>query len=140
MDRHIHGIRQLLDTEPCAQMPLQIIQDRPLAVKSQEGLQIPVAPCSLFKKIIDQACKYRLQIKKAADRFLPYGFQQDTGMGLKEYMSRQLAQRARQMLGHTDMPVWEVAEALGFTDPYYFSRFFKKYEKLSPREYRKLQF
>ena len=34
MDRHIHGIRQLLDTEPCAQMPLQIIQDRPLAVKS----------------------------------------------------------------------------------------------------------
>ena len=55
-------------------------------------------------------------------------------------MSRQLAQRARQMLGHTDMPVWEVAETLGFTDPYYFSRFFKKYEKLSPREYRKLRF
>lgn len=39
-----------------------------------------------------------------------------------------------------DMPVWEVAETLGFTDPYYFSRFFKKYEKLSPREYRKLRF
>jgi len=38
------------------------------------------------------------------------------------------------------MPGWEVAEALGFTDPYYFSRFFKKYEKLSPREYRKLRF
>mgnify|MGYP000600479360 FL=1 len=61
-------------------------------------------------------------------------------MGLKEYMSRQLAQRARQMLGHTDMPVWEVAEALGFTDPYYFRVFLKKYEKLSPREYRKLRF
>ena len=75
MDRHIHGIRQLLDTEPCAQMPLQIIQDRPLAVKSPEGLQIPVAPCSLFKKVIDQALKYRLQIKEASDGFLLDGSQ-----------------------------------------------------------------
>lgn len=87
-----------------------------------------------------------LRIRDLADAMdmpvhqLSRSFQQDTKMGLKEYMSRQLAQRARQMLGHTDMPVWEVAEALGFTDPYYFSRFFKKYEKLSPREYRKLRF
>ncbi|MFR8778739.1 MAG: helix-turn-helix domain-containing protein [Enterocloster sp.] len=87
-----------------------------------------------------------LRIQELADAMdmpvhqLSRSFQQDTKMGLKEYMSRQLAQRARQMLGHTDMPVWEVAETLGFTDPYYFSRFFKKYEKLSPREYRKLRF
>ena len=65
-----------------------------------------------------------LRIQELADAIdmpvhqLSRSFQQDTKMGLKEYMSRQLAQRARQMLGHTDMPVWEVAEALGFTDPY----------------------
>lgn len=54
-------------------------------------------------------------------------------MGLKEYMSRQLAQRARQMLGTIpDMPVWEVAETLGFTDPYYFSRFFKNMKNYPP--------
>lgn len=54
MDRHIHGIRQLLNTEPCAQMPLQIIQDRPLAVKAAEGIQIRISSGPLFKKVIDQ--------------------------------------------------------------------------------------
>lgn len=71
---------------------------------------------------------------------LSRSFRQDTKMGLKEYMSQQLAQRARHLLLHTDLPVCEVAEILGFSDPYYFSRFFKKYEALSPREYRKHQF
>lgn len=72
----------------------------------------------------------------SAFQVLPAGYKD----GIKRIYVPQLAQRARQMLGHTDMPVWEVAETLGFTDPYYFSRFFKKYEKLSPREYRKLRF
>ena len=67
-------------------------------------------------------------------------FQQDTKIGLKDYMASQLAQRARYLLLHTDMPIYEIAESLGFSDPYYFSRFFKKYEELSPREYRKQQF
>ena len=79
-----------------------------------------------------------LRIQELADAMdmpvhqLSRSFQQDTKMGLKEYMSRQLAQRARQMLGHTDMPVWEVAETLGFTDPYYFSRFLKNMKNYPP--------
>lgn len=46
-----------------------------------------------------------LRIQELADAMdmpvhqLSRSFQQDTKMGLKEYMSRQLAQRARQMLG-----------------------------------------
>ncbi len=34
-----------------------------------------------------------------------------------------------------DLTLKEVAERSGFSDPYYFSRLFKKYEKLSPSEY-----
>ena len=71
---------------------------------------------------------------------LSRSFRQDTELGLKEYMAQQLAQRARHLLLHTDMPVCEIAESLGFADPYYFSRFFKKYEKISPREYRRHPF
>lgn len=67
-------------------------------------------------------------------------FQQDTGHGLKEYMANQLAQRARHLLLHTDMTIYEIADLLGFSDPYYFSRFFKKHEFVSPREYRKQRF
>ena len=52
-----------------------------------------------------------LRIQELADAMdmpvhqLSRSFQQDTKMGLKEYMSRQLAQRARLMLGHTDIQI-----------------------------------
>lgn len=71
---------------------------------------------------------------------LSRSFRQDTGMGLKEYMESLLMKRSRQLLLQTALPISEISEKLGFTDPFYFSRFFKKYEQFSPREYRKRTF
>lgn len=71
---------------------------------------------------------------------LSRSFVRDTGYGLKEYMEQMLMKKARQLLLHTDMAVSEISEQLGFADPFYFSRFFKKYEQISPREYRKKMF
>lgn len=68
---------------------------------------------------------------------LSRSFRQDTGYGLKEYMENLLLQKARHLLLHTTLPVCQISELLGFADPLYFSRFFKKQEELSPREYRK---
>lgn len=68
---------------------------------------------------------------------LSRNFKSDTGIGLKEYMEILLMNRGRRMLLMTDMRIGEIAESLGFADTYYFSKFFHKYEKLSPREYRK---
>lgn len=63
-------------------------------------------------------------------------FRQDTRLGLKEYMEQMLMQKARLLLLYTNRPINKISEELGFSDPFYFSRFFKKREKLSPREYR----
>ena len=63
-------------------------------------------------------------------------FRQDTGLGLKEYMEQMLMQKARLLLLYTNRHINKISEELGFSDPFYFSRFFKKREKLSPREYR----
>lgn len=68
---------------------------------------------------------------------LSRSFRKDTGQGLKEYMEKLLLQKAHHLLLHTHMPVYAISEELGFSDPFYFSRFFKKAENLSPREYRK---
>lgn len=71
---------------------------------------------------------------------LSRSFHQDTGQRLKEYMELLLLQKARNLLLRTDMSITEISEALGFSDPFYFSRFFKKAERISPREYRKVRF
>lgn len=67
---------------------------------------------------------------------LSRSFRQDTGLGLKEYIEQMLMQKARLLLLYTNIPVNQIAEELGFSDAFYFSRFFKKREQLCPREYR----
>lgn len=87
-----------------------------------------------------------LRISELADalgtspHLLSRSFRQDTGLGLKEYMEYLLLQKARHLLLHTNLPINQISEQLGFCDPYYFSRFFKKQELLSPREYRRQGF
>ena len=42
---------------------------------------------------------------------------------------------AKRLLAAGNARVFEIAEAVGITDPRYFCRFFKKHTGLSPREY-----
>jgi AraC-like DNA-binding protein len=41
------------------------------------------------------------------------------------------------MLRNTDMKISEIAETVGFSDPFYFCRIFSKAYGAAPREYRK---
>lgn len=47
-----------------------------------------------------------------------------------------LASEAKRLLTYGDLSVKEVAYQLGFNDPFYFSNFFKKQTKLSPKLYK----
>lgn len=64
-------------------------------------------------------------------------FKRDTGITLKYYIEQVLLQQAKYKLLTTDYSISEIATQLNFCDPYYFSRFFAKYEKISPSMYRK---
>ena len=43
-----------------------------------------------------------------------------------------------QLLTSTDLPVSEIADSLGFSNPFYFSSFFKKQTGMTPSAYRTL--
>ena len=59
-----------------------------------------------------------------------------TGMRPKVYVDRLKLRRAAEMLAGTDMKISEIAETLGYLDPYHFSRRFKKIMGISPLRYR----
>jgi AraC-like DNA-binding protein len=67
---------------------------------------------------------------------LNYVFRKATGITPIDYYLRLKMQRACQMLDLTDQTIKEVSLALGFGDPFYFSRLFKKMIGLSPTQYR----
>lgn len=63
-------------------------------------------------------------------------FKKATGKGFNQYVNETKIEKAILLLKITDMPVSEVAEAVGY-EVKYFNRVFKKYIGITPGEYRK---
>ncbi len=64
-------------------------------------------------------------------------FKRQTGYSIMNFFYMMKVQKACEHLNFTDLSVKEIGFKLGFNDPLYFSRFFKKNMGLSPSEYRK---
>ncbi|MCY9656794.1 AraC family transcriptional regulator [Paenibacillus chondroitinus] len=62
---------------------------------------------------------------------------QHTGYPLHDYIHRLKMEETKRLLLSTDLPIKEIADALGYPDESYFSRLFKKYGGLAPNHYRK---
>jgi len=61
-----------------------------------------------------------------------YLFHKYLGIRPMDYITQCRIERARQLLASTDLPVNEVSMQVGYSDPLYFSRIFKKHAGLSP--------
>jgi len=58
------------------------------------------------------------------------------GVTYVEYLARHRVHEAKRLLGNLSMSVTDVAAAVGFTDPSYFTRVFRRVAGTSPTEYR----
>jgi AraC-like DNA-binding protein len=63
-------------------------------------------------------------------------FRRATGTSVLRYQTRLRMSRARELLDTTDRPIAEIARALGYADPFYFSRQFGRIHGVSPSAYR----
>ena len=62
-------------------------------------------------------------------------FKQCNDCGFSDYVTAVKIEHSKSLLCEPNATVNSVAEKLGYTDPYYFSKIFKKYMLLSPRDY-----
>lgn len=63
-------------------------------------------------------------------------FKQEVGENFIEYLTKTRMRNARQLLKNPSYNIKEVCAMSGYSDPNYFSRIFKKYEGITPSEYR----
>lgn len=63
-------------------------------------------------------------------------FNKITGYSITHYVNKVRVNQARELLQNTPLSVGEIAELVGFSDIYYFSKMFKKYVGLSPAYYK----
>jgi AraC-like DNA-binding protein len=69
-------------------------------------------------------------------RYLNTLFKQQTGVSLKTFMARSRVERACHLLAESNMNVTQIAETLGYSDIYFFSKQFKQFVGESPLRYR----
>lgn len=63
-------------------------------------------------------------------------FKAKAGMGPMEFLMQVRLGKAKSLLQHTEVPIAEIAEDVGYADSYYFSRIFKKHVGVSPGRFR----
>ncbi|MFC5985281.1 response regulator [Marinicrinis lubricantis] len=66
-------------------------------------------------------------------------FHQKTGVTCVEYMTTLKLEEAQQLLAHTSLKSYEIAEKVGYMNSHYFSTLFKKHLGCSPSEFREKQ-
>ncbi|MGH4137389.1 response regulator transcription factor [Clostridium sp.] len=94
------------------------------------------------KEIEDNIGNPQLSLTLLSDKmglslgYLSNLFKKLIGVTFQEYVFNERMERAKIILLSTDMKNYEIAEALGFEDPNYFSTVFKKKYGMSPNQYK----
>lgn len=65
-------------------------------------------------------------------------FNREVGINFSTFLKRFRLSHAKRMLKGSDMKIYEIAEAIGYSDSKYFNRVFKEEEGISPGEYRQM--
>ncbi|MTI59738.1 MAG: helix-turn-helix domain-containing protein [Firmicutes bacterium] len=99
--------------------------------------------------IITQAQKYikghfieELSLSSLAEElnisagYLSALFREVTDIGFSEYITGLRINKAKDLLSNTNIKIYEISKMVGYHNPYYFSRVFKKTTGKTPSEYR----
>ena len=63
-------------------------------------------------------------------------FKSQAGMTINDYLTRVRIEHAKALLIETQMKLYEVCEKVGYLSPAYFTRLFRKYTGMTPKEWR----
>ena len=81
---------------------------------------------------LDEICEV-LSISK---NYFCHLFKKETGQNIWTYLTEIRMSKARKLLESTDMKSYEIAYHIGYDNPSYFSKLFKKIHECTPNEYR----
>jgi len=71
--------------------------------------------------------------------YLSYTFKKDMGVSFKSYLQKYRTDVAANLLETTDNPIYEISNAVGYSDLKSFNRIFKTHMDMTPSEYRKVK-
>ncbi len=95
----------------------------------------------IMEEIRNRCCE-DITIQMLADEFhytpnyICMLFKKETGESFKEYLTKIRINNAKALITNSSLKVYEIAEKVGYKDPDYFTRIFRKYTGVTPTEFR----
>jgi AraC-like DNA-binding protein len=100
--------------------------------------------CELAKDYLDENFMRDMNITDVADHlnisysYLSKIFRAKTGITLTDYLNNARIEKSKEYLANTFLNLNEISEKVGYNNVQSYQRFFKKYENITPGDYRKL--
>ncbi|TBL78500.1 helix-turn-helix transcriptional regulator [Paenibacillus thalictri] len=124
---------------------LSIIMHLTAAVARRRAVQEAGAAAMIVKAISHIKANYRENLTREmmakhashSPAYFSSLFKKHTGFSPIQYLTRIRLDKAKQLLRESQMPIKQVAEEVGFTDSFYFTRLFTQDTGLTPSHYRK---
>lgn len=85
---------------------------------------------------------YEISLDRMSEQFglsinaLSKLFKEEIGIGFKEYVTNLRVEKGKQLLKEEELSVAEITGQLGYTNPSHFIKIFKRYEGITPNQYR----
>ena len=120
----------------------------PHRILTEKELQTEIHKAARIRQIssyIEQNYSRKLLLSEIAEHlgysmsYLSHFFKDNFGISFQEYLMMLRCEKARQMLQNTRLPLLDICESCGFSDPKYFQKYFCSLYGCSPGEYRKHQ-
>lgn len=73
---------------------------------------------------------------KLSDAYLSRLFKEEMGVGFKDYLTKYRLNIIKDLLEHSSKSIIDIAHETGYNNPNQLTRIFKKYEQLTPSDYR----
>lgn len=99
----------------------------------------------ILRRLEDQYFDTALSLNKLCkdlnynQKYISHAFKQAMGMSFSEYLRALRVRHACALMEERSIAIKEIAAAVGFQDPLYFSKVFKEVTSYSPRQYQQIQ-
>lgn len=94
------------------------------------------------QELISEMHSQDISVKTIADKvylhpvYLSKVYKVETGESLSNYIIRKRMEQAHYLLKNSHKKIYEITEELGYQNPQYFSKIFRKYYGMTPQEFR----
>lgn len=118
------------------------VAEKATAVKKQTEQTAYSRPVTESLAILEEKYNENLSLDEICSRiavsknYFCYLFKREVGTSIWNYLTELRVRHAKELLANTDLKSYEIAFQVGYDNPSYFSKLFKKCENMSPNEYR----